>query len=226
MLVLWALLNPLDLDGSTERWLRVTMPYIQAQRSRSSAIAAQYAAAFRTLEVGSTEGFAPVLAGRSDPAALATSLLVTGPVHLRLLMWQGLTSATQAAQVASARAAMRHVGNGGRDTILGTVRADSQAVGWARVTSGLPCAFCAMLASRGPVYKTRETAAFDAHPNAVHDNDACTFEPVYIDDGQWPPRSDEFRELWDASTAGMSGPKAQREAFRKAYEAQQAAAAS
>lgn len=226
MLGLWGLLDVRDLDGSTDRWLRATAPYVQAQRRASAVMAADYARAFRQLELGTLAGFAPLLAGPVDPVRLATSLLVTGPVHLRAQMRRGLREASEAAAVSSARAAMRHAGDGGRDTVIGSVERDTQAVGWARVTSGDPCAFCAMLASRGPVYKTRESAGFRAHgtsATAVHDHDACTFEPVYIDDGSWPPKSREFRELWDTATAGVRGPNAQRKAFREAYEARLAA---
>lgn len=214
----WGLLDARDLTGTTSRWLSGVVPYVQAQRMRSAVLAASYLRAYRMLELGDLEGFELEMAGPADLDMLATSLTVTGPVRLRSQMHRGLRDAALAANLASARAAMRHVGDGGRDTVLGTVRADSRAAGWARVTSGAPCAFCAMLASRGPVYKTRETAAFQAHPDAVHDNDACTFEPVYIADAQWPPLSRMFRDLWDESTAGLGGAEARR-AFAAALEA-------
>lgn len=41
-------------------------------------------------------------------------------------------------------------------------------LGYARVLAGeVNCAFCAMLASRGAVYKTEQTAGFEAHDNCV-----------------------------------------------------------
>ncbi len=81
---------------------------------------------------------------------------------------------------------------GGRSTIEQTVMRDKLALGYARVTGGRPCAFCAMLASRGPVYK-EDTVDFQAH-----DHCSCTSEPVYPG-SEWPGRAREFRELWDES---------------------------
>lgn len=58
-----------------------------------------------------------------------------------------------------------------------------KAFAWARVVhpgrSG-PCGFCAMLAGRGPVYKTQGTAAF-----AYHYGDRCTVVPVFTS-RSWP----------------------------------------
>jgi len=59
----------------------------------------------------------------------------------------------------------------------------------ARVASANSCAFCAMLASRGPVYK-EETVDFEAH-----DHCTCGSEPVY-EGAEWPPNSKEYQDLW------------------------------
>ena len=103
----------------------------------------------------------------------------------------------------------RLVLNGGRDTIISTVREDKQVVGWARATSGDPCAFCAMVASRGPVY-SKDTVDFEAH-----DHCSCVPEPVYersLD--AWPEHSREWRELWEDTGSLKS--------FRQELTAQQA----
>lgn len=58
-----------------------------------------------------------------------------------------------------------------------------KAFAWARVVhpgAHGPCGFCAMLAGRGPVYKTQGTAAF-----AYHYNDRCTVVPVFTSRA-WP----------------------------------------
>lgn len=66
-----------------------------------------------------------------------------------------------------------------RDTITTNRHRDPEAVGWRRVSSG-KCKFCAMLASRGAVYR-EETARFAAHTNCH-----CTAQPVFTsnDTGQ------------------------------------------
>jgi hypothetical protein len=86
----------------------------------------------------------------------------------------------------------RHILDGGRDTIIGSVNADKQALGWARVTDGDPCYFCLTLASRGAVYKTEQTADFQAH-----DHCGCTAMPLW--DGTDWPATREFREIYDAA---------------------------
>lgn len=60
-----------------------------------------------------------------------------------------------------------------------------KAFAWARVVhpgKHGPCGFCAMLAGRGPVYKTQGTAAF-----AYHYGDRCTVVPV-LTSRSWPGR--------------------------------------
>jgi len=70
--------------------------------------------------------------------------------------------AAQNASVQAVGAAMRHVGNGGRDTVLTLVENDRAALGWIRVTSGNPCSFCAMLASRGITWGRYNQQSFAA----------------------------------------------------------------
>lgn len=208
------LLDPTNLDATTGGWMRAMITAITAQRARSVRIAAGYTAAFRLAETGSD--FTPVAAGPADLTALITSLRVTGPVSIQAAARRGvaLPDAAALAVPKVAGAAMRHALNGGRDTILGTVAADPKAIGWARAASGRACAFCAMLASRGPVYSGEDTASF--HP---HDHCHCQPEPTFDRDAPWPAGSDDYRDLWDTVTHGL--PTAEgRTAFRAAIEAQ------
>lgn len=48
-------------------------------------------------------------------------------------------------------------------TVMDSVIRDKQAIGWARVASVGCCAFCALLAGRGAVYRTKFTATFCPH---------------------------------------------------------------
>jgi hypothetical protein len=214
LLASWQILDLVDLDRTTERWLRVVLPIVTVNRRESARLAATYLQTFRTLETGSLAGFAAVLADEIDRAAVSTSLVVTGPVYVKAAMTRGLTleEASVTARVAAARAALRHSLGGSRDTIIRSISADRQALGWARATSADPCHFCAMLASRGPVYRSEADAAFEPH-----DGCHCQPEAVYNADAAWPPGSDQYRELWDSATEGLSGQDAIR-AFRRAFE--------
>lgn len=217
VLAAWPLLQLEDLDGTFPKWLRVLAGLIRSQRRTSAALAANYVRTFRALELGVDAGsFTPALADSIESKRLATSLLVTGPVVVRKALARGVRDddAMELAQAASAGAAMRHVLNGGRDTVMDTVASDGKALGWARTTSGSPCSFCAMLVSRGPVYKSEAIGGFQAH-----DHCSCGVEPVYRDDAPWRPDARRYADLWEESTAGLGGDEA-RSAFRQALAAQ------
>jgi hypothetical protein len=199
----WGLLDPVDLDATYERWLKVAIPIVQSNRAVSARVAAAYLAAFRRVELGTLDGLSVVLAAPADVKAVTTSLLMTGPWSMKTAMTRGVALA-QAADVAEARsaaAAMRHTLDGGRATIIDTVAADRQALGWARVASANSCAFCAMTASRGPDYGSESSASFEAH-----DGCQCGAEPVYREDAAWPANSERYRELWDETAAGSDDP--------------------
>lgn len=198
VLAAWPLLDVNDLDGTFPRWLRVLTPLVTGQRAVSATMAGNYLTTFRALELGAgVPPFAPVAADELGVDALATTLLVTGPVSIKTAVARGARVATAAdvAQTSTARAAMRHVLDGGRGTITNTVAADRRAKGYARATSGKPCHFCALLAGRGPVY-THETVKF-----RCHDGCHCTSEPVYRDDAAWPRGSQRYAEIYQEAKA-------------------------
>ena len=99
--------------------------------------------------------------------------------------------------------------------------ADRLALGYQRITGEKACAFCALLASRGPVYKSPQSGSRtlrDGKPEPFHDGCLCVVEVVYDADTALPDASARFAELWETSTDGLSG-KAARNAFRSAYRA-------
>ena len=209
----WRLFDPSDIDASLDRWFRVTLPIVRTQRRTSARLAGNYLRAFKVLEIG--ESTVPLqLAETVEEQAVVTSLTVTGPASVKSAMSRGvsLVRAAETAEARTAATAMRHVLNGGRETIVNTVRAARRAAGWARTTSGRACHFCSMLASRGAVYRER-SVDFEAH-----DHCSCGAEPIYRDDAALPPGNERLRDLWQESTRGLSGAEA-RNAFRKALDA-------
>ena len=209
---IWPTLNLANLDAS-DQWLDLATSIIRTQRLASAELGAQYLRFFRSLELGTPPSFTPELAAAINEEAVTTSLRVTGPVKVKqgLEAGQTLTQAAQTAFAAHSAAATRHTLDGGRDTIYNG-REDRTLLGVARKTSSRPCAFCAMLASRGPVYFSIETASFRSH-DVCH----CQPEPVYRA-GTWPAGSERFASLWAESTKGYSGQSAIN-AFRRAYSA-------
>lgn len=210
---LFPLLDLTNLDRTTTRWLRAMVPVIQAQSSKSARLAADYLTVARQLDLGDDPQFVPTLA-RTDVAQIVSSLSVTGPVRVNALMADGAGMATirRTVLTTSSRSAMRLAMAGGRGTITETINADPHPAGWARVTSGRPCAFCAMLASRGPVYTGQASASFQAH-----DGCACSAMAVYDRRDGLTPQADDFSDLWHTVTPGLSGKDALN-AFRRALE--------
>ncbi len=97
----------------------------------------------------------------------------------------------------------RYVLDTGRSTIIDAVHRDPQAKACARVPETNPCSFCALLATRGAVYK-QHTVGFKAH-----DNCRCHPEPVF---SVYEPSAQirEWQALY-AKNGGLNG-------FRRAYE--------
>jgi hypothetical protein len=227
-LTAWRLLDPFQLDPTTAAWLAVVEQLVSGWRRTSATTTAGYYTAHRGAELAAldTDQAPPlrlVVDGGPDPAALRTSLLVTGPVTIKRLSGHGVP-VPEAARVAAVRAeaaAARHVLDGGRATMRATIAADPVALGWARVTDANPCWLCAMAASRGPVYKTRDTALFLDRTGGQpwHDGCGCTAEPIYSRDADWPGDGRNWARLWEEATAGLSGEEARR-AFRRAVDAQ------
>lgn len=106
-------------------------------------------------------------------AGLIRGAVITGVVNARR-RGSDLARAKDNALVKVAGEVGKLVLSGGRRTVIRGMHDDPQVRGFDRVTSGSPCAFCLMLASRGPVYKTQRSAEFPAHGHC-----ACTGELLY-----------------------------------------------
>ncbi|MFD1277455.1 hypothetical protein ACFQ51_52830 [Streptomyces kaempferi] len=175
------LMNPAKVDST---WLAVRaalIPIVQQGRRQSADLArVAYGDARREAGIDG-DGFDP-----QDPLPLLLSRLesaldVTGPVEFKKAIAAGKTP-----RQAMEAAAVRMVGStqylaleGGQQTMQRSIEEDRQATGWSRVTDGDPCAWCAMLASRGPVYKSAKTAGDPRRGGSTyHDHCACQ---------AWPP---------------------------------------
>jgi hypothetical protein len=175
MSAVWSLLDPSDVDRTFNRWFDAVLPAINGYRTTSARIAGRYLETSKHFALGESATVAPVLALEVSQQAAATSLLVTGPLSIKRAMTRGvaLAQAVNTAEGASAASAVRFALDGGRETILDTLKTDEQARGWSRVTSGNACDFCSMLEGRGAVYSA-DTADFQAH-----DGCSCGAEAVW-----------------------------------------------
>ncbi|UQA92870.1 VG15 protein [Streptomyces halobius] len=191
-----------------------------------------------------------------DRAAVA-SLVSQGPAKLRQGVAQAATEQTRGrlddagflqeledavdtAGRTSAGAADREALRAGRDLIDQASKRDRRAVGWARVTDGNPCAFCAMLASRGAIYSSQATAAgggrrkprgsADGRVRAnrrppvsredltrYHYGCHCQTVPVFSRNDFMTPDARRFDREWREVTRGKAGAEA-RAAWRRHIE--------
>lgn len=227
-LELWRMMPVDDMHLQTDRWLAGMVPLVREGRLRSQQTATSYLRRLVEAELGSpSDPFTPLQLSRPFEQLVA-SVEIAGPVRFRTLVGRGMDPqhAWRTSAVSAASTAMRLVVEAGREEVFGQASQDRRAIGFARVTGPEPCAFCAMLASRGPVYKSADTAAGGRWSEAdesfkVHDACQCQIEPAYRLDGVWTDQARQYRDAWDEATreardAGLIG---RRTASRDALNA-------
>ncbi|MFI8191351.1 hypothetical protein ACIF8T_21450 [Streptomyces sp. NPDC085946] len=111
----------------------------------------------------------------------------------------------------------------GRETVRQAVRQDPQAVSYARVAALGACSFCKLMASRGAVYATAETAGRDANDRfsgdasvvKFHNNCHCGILPVFRGQRfELSPHAAEWDRLYRDYAQGHPGD--QLRLFRRA----------
>ena len=172
------------------------------------------------------ERIAPADPNDLDEARLDENLNVTGIASYQKALRAGQTEdqAVDTMAVNMAGTATRLALEGAREVIRDAAEADKDAIGWIRVPDADPCSWCAMLASRGAVYRSAETAGrgknarFDGEGLFKwHDHCGCTAVPVFHDDDPLLDRADDLYEQWLRETEGYSGKNA-RTAWRRYWE--------
>lgn len=192
-----------DLKGSQPVWKRTMLELIETWWKISARTAANYLPRFREAEIG--EGF-EVAVPEFDRSRVAREVDWTGAVNV---LWHIARGETQAAAYVAARSLFlgifhEAVLDGGRMVVRDAAKADTRAIGWRRVSDGDPCAFCAMLVTRGPVYTSEQKAiARGSDMLAYHPHCGCTCEIVY---GDWKPTEQEKRWIDDYYRAAESLP--------------------
>lgn len=112
----------------------------------------------------------------------------------------------------------------GRDAVIGAIKNDRLVLAVARGTGPDPCAFCAMLASRGFVFKSESTAGVGEDETIKKYHIHCHCFPIYkfVKESSLPPLNAYFKEQWPIVTAGHFGNDA-RKAWRRWIYAQRKA---
>jgi hypothetical protein len=214
VLHLW--LRLFDTANARSSWeaLRTALTALVRDRSSmSSALATRYYSDARTL--ASAAGTFRALPAEPPPVEQITATsdgTGVGAFLHGIKVGQPVTRAQQNAGVQLSGALSGLVLDAGRDTVTQAVMDDREAVGWARVTDAHPCAWCAMLAGRGAVYRSRKSAEFAAHSHC-----ACMAAAVFSHDEAWLGNAKDLQDQWQQVTKGLSGNQALN-AWRRHWE--------
>jgi hypothetical protein len=215
------MLDPKDLAGSLPKVKALIASLVHTYGRMSASLAVRYYQMERKA-AGVTAPYTilPALpAGPSqiDPSIDWATKDLWGPVNTEPIEHRGATLQPFQDRLATAQTNVQGVTenltlDAGRDTIIQAVQTDEHAKGWARVPEPGACWFCAMLATRGAVYTSEQSATFEAH-----DHCRCHVEPVF---NAYEPTHQirQWQALYADATRGVYGMKAAQIAFRRAYE--------
>jgi hypothetical protein len=176
--------------------------------------------------VRAREAITPVEPDEVDEERMDANLNATGIATYRRSLRSGRSpeAARDAMGVTLSGTASRLVQEAARQVVRDASEADPQAIGWARISDGDPCSWCAMLISRGAVYKSAESAGlrqadrFEGEsPFRWHDHCGCQVIPIFDSNDPHLQRAEELYEQWLRETAGTSGAGA-RNAWRRYWE--------
>jgi len=190
--------------GQLEILTRILFPQVSQHRSASANLAKTFYDSMRALEV--TDGsVSPPL---RIPQYKVDSLLSM----LKRVYAPKLKDAT--AQVDPAMVigeTTKHVEDAARQSTISMIARDPLKVRYQRFDPGIPCAFCALLISRGAVYLTNETAGFRAHAHC-----RCMPIPVFKGQRNWTGKAEatKYEKLYASATKGSGDSLT---AFRRAY---------
>lgn len=223
MVTLWnSEFDPSQPGTSWPEVRRLTVSVIRDRYPVSVRLATDYYSQARQI-AGLTGDFQPVSVPQPPEEQLVSALNATGIAAYRTALGGGQSpnQAKNTAGVTLSGAASRLVAEGGRQTVHRSAEQDDQALGYMRITDADPCSFCAMLASRGPTYKTAATAGDPrGGGRRYHDHCACTAAPVFGSDDEWMSQAEDLSQQWVRVTSGLSGDEA-RNAWRRYWESRE-----
>lgn len=224
----WPLLNPFDIDGTAGRWIDPVLDSVMRQRERSRAAAISFYDEWRAVRIGEDVDPAPrpIIRENDGREAVRRQLVSAGPANMKAKTRaaKGLDPERQEEIIRrAARVALvdfmgsttRAVMDADREATFEMQQLDEMAYGFQRVLGNKkqPCAFCAMLASRGPAYNSRQSAERVVNASAkrpvgssYHDNCQCRAVPAFSSDEPWFGNNLELRLAWDSVASRSADP--------------------
>lgn len=256
----WRVVDFHDLSRTELPWVESVLPSAREAYVRSQGLTADFIPSYRDAkrfqdELDMSPGVVTlwddsrastdVLGGNTDDAeivmlpptlderATVASLLAAGPGSVKHRMPAPRDESMAVGLSNAVGAVIEKSINGGREYARAYANASPDVVGWQRITDSDPCAFCALLASRGPRYfNLARIAATDAKYTSddgddgeeaakVHFHCKCSLIPVF--DGSPEPLSGwarTAREVWEmeSNLPAGSGWKDRRREYRRRYD--------
>ncbi|GGV45657.1 hypothetical protein [Streptomyces spectabilis] len=231
------LINPARLQATVPAWIEA----VAALVARYSEVAATLAADFYDGEreaAGMPGPFTvPLADGPPDEQTSNSLRWATKDLWPRaegeatVAQLEPLDRRLEAAMSKADGAVERLVLNAGRETVQDAVRQDRGAVAYARAAALSCCSFCALMSSRGAIYKDRGAVGEDANEQFIGNDSVikyhnfCRCQPIPVFRGQSFELSPKARE-WDRiyREFAQGHPGQQLRLFRAALAEQRAQA--
>ena len=195
-----------DLTGTQPIWKRTMLNLIQTWWRISEQAALAYLPQYREAETGEGPGI-EIGVQQFDRRRAGEKLDWLGSTNVKWHLASGDTPEDAYRKARELFLGVFHeaVLTGGRSAIEHWAQQDTRAIGWRRVSDGDPCAFCAMLVTRGPVYTNAKKAGLRASDGKkYHPHCGCTVEVVY---GDWEPTQQEQQWIDEYYKAAESLPE-------------------
>lgn len=195
-----SLIDPENIPGTFDAWLEQQVGALEAARIAAADEAKRYVKAYRAAELGPTKAANLPLVEHVVDLARDVDSVAWAPWTALAAITGGQNPAEAWATVAKQLAwkTQNLALTPGRDVVWKS--AEKAGGRWRRVSDGNPCAWCAMLVTRGPVY-SKATATTTQAGRRYHYACGCTAEEVF---GEWEPTEQEqaYIDLYDAVHEG------------------------
>lgn len=180
-------IDPDDIGGAHQYAVKKAADAIQAGTRQGRTITARYLTRYaraEDIDLPALPAVRPI--ARQDAVRTA---FYSGPVRAKTLIRRGISGEQAVAEMRdwAAQWGRTRVESASRDYVIQSAR--RTRLKCRRVIAGKTCAFCSMLAARGPVY-TEDTVTFRAHRCCD-----CTWEICKETPNEWLKRSATPREL-------------------------------
>ncbi|PZG20607.1 VG15 protein [Nonomuraea aridisoli] len=206
--LLMPLLGVLQARPSDQQWrafVQALYPIVMRSRTESWRAAERLYRGQRVLQ-GAPEG--PIEFPRRNYPPEALDKALRRVARGRLAGLDDGQAVPELVRQEAAAVVVRHAQDAGREAIVDAARHDPEALGYARVATGTStCAFCLMLVSRGPVYKSASAALLrDGTGEPYHDRCDCIAVPVFARE-EWPGRAEyeAAERLWREGGRSLNG---------------------